>query len=177
MRSASEARKPKLPLRNGAGRDERWQSWKSLSRRCEAAPETELPGQAKANGKPSQSGTINQDARASKRFHPGALGQFEEALSRGANRPRKKSEREANLAQYGSAGAEAHTHPLPPYEQESGIDPVTISCPSCGAKALTVNGAVATWIQIPESHCPCGYSGVIEWTNPHLQDVSLAQAG
>jgi hypothetical protein len=57
------------------------------------------------------------------------------------------------------------------------VEPVVIPCPNCGEKALTVNGAVATWIQIPESHCACGYSGVIEWTNPRLQDAPLAQVG
>ena len=55
---------------------------------------------------------------------------------------------------------------LPPYGRE--VEPVIIPCPNCGAKVATVNGAVATWIQIPESHCDCGYSGVIEWTNPRF---------
>jgi hypothetical protein len=58
----------------------------------------------------------------------------------------------------------------------SGVEPVIIPCPACGAKAVTVNGAVAKWIQIPESHCDCGYSGVIEWTNPRLQGELLERA-
>jgi len=57
---------------------------------------------------------------------------------------------------------------------ESPVIPVTIPCPSCGKKALVVNGAVATWIQVPESHCACGYVGPIEWTNPRIQGASPA---
>jgi hypothetical protein len=71
--------------------------------------------------------------------------------------------------------------PLAPYRQEgeraAEIDPVIIPCPSCGEKALTVNGAVAKWIQIPESHCDCGFSGPIEWANPRFSTALLAQVG
>ena len=62
-------------------------------------------------------------------------------------------------------------------EESCPIEPVIIPCPNCGTKALTVNGAVARWIQIPESHCDCGYSGVIEWTNPRFQAELLEQVG
>lgn len=52
--------------------------------------------------------------------------------------------------------------------------PVVVPCPKCGAKIVTVNAAVAEWIQIPDAHCQCGFNGVIEWTNPDLEVQAAA---
>jgi hypothetical protein len=57
--------------------------------------------------------------------------------------------------------------PFTPYREER-VDPVIIPCPDCGAKIITPNGAVVEWMRIPEAHCDCGFSGVIEWVNPRF---------
>jgi hypothetical protein len=51
---------------------------------------------------------------------------------------------------------------------------IDIPCPVCGSKIQTVNGEAVRYIRIDKASCACGFSGLLEWVNPHLGD-SLIQ--